>query len=42
MEKTFKGKWKIESAFNKDQILMPHDSRSLVLIYGGKKDQEKR
>ena len=34
IEKEFKGKWKLEKALNKNKILMPHDGRSVVLIYG--------
>jgi hypothetical protein len=42
LEKQFKGKWKMEKVFNKNQILMPSDSRGLVLIYGGAKDEQRR
>jgi hypothetical protein len=40
IEKQIKGKWKMEQAMNNKQILMPHDSRGLVMIYGGAKDKE--
>jgi hypothetical protein len=44
IEKQIKGKWKMEQALNNKQILMPHDSRGLVLIYGGgsKEDQRRK
>ena len=30
----------MEQAKNNNQILMPHDSRGLVMIYGGAKEKE--
>ena len=42
MEKQYKGKWQLEKAYNKNQILMPQDSKGLVLIYGGAKEEQKR
>lgn len=39
--KQFKGKPKLEQAFNKNKITMPHDTRGLVVVYGKKKDDLK-
>jgi hypothetical protein len=40
--KQIKGKLTLEKAYNKDKIMMPHDSRGLVLLYGGVKEAESR
>lgn len=42
LEKQYKGKWQLEKAYNKKKILMPQDSKGLVLIYGGVKEEQKR
>lgn len=34
IEKQVRGRLKIEQALNKDRILMPQDTKGLVLLYG--------
>lgn len=42
IEKHVRGKLKIDKALNKDRILMPQDSKGLVMLYGGGKEERRR
>ena len=42
IEKQVKGKLKLDQALNKDRIFMPQDSKGLVMLYGGTRDERRR
>ncbi|CDW85434.1 UNKNOWN [Stylonychia lemnae] len=42
IEKHMRGKLKIDQAMNRDRIFMPQDSKGLVMLYGGGKEERRR
>ena len=38
LEMQMKSKWQVERAFNNKQIMMPQDTKGLVMLYGPKKN----
>jgi hypothetical protein len=42
IEKQMKSKWQLEKAINQDRIMMPQDTRGLVMLYGVNKEDEKK
>eukprot|EP00347_Sterkiella_histriomuscorum_P024574 403330642 len=42
IEREMRGKVKMDQALNRDRIMMPQDSKGLIMLYGGTKDERRR